>query len=127
MICFRAEVHANPQTGFVQSSFNGASLVKQEWSLPGDGGHDTGTSLKLTTADWQLGAANASPWFFAALVGCPLSLPINYWFGRRGGMIFAAFMILTSSVGSVFVTSWQQMFGVRIINGIGMLSVVCHD
>lgn len=34
-------------------------------------------------------------------------------------MIFAAFMILTSSVGSVFVTNWQQMFGVRIINGIG--------
>lgn len=111
----RADLHV----GFVQSSFNGASLVKHEWGLPGDGGHDTGSSLKLTTADWQLGAANASPWFFAALIGCPLSLPINYWFGRRGGMIVASFFIMASSVGAVFVQDWKQMFGVRIVNGIG--------
>lgn len=26
---------------------------------------------------------------------------------------------MASSVGAVFVTDWKQMFGVRIINGIG--------
>ena len=70
--------------------------------------------------DWRLGAANASPWFFAALVGCPLSLPINYWYGRRGGIGVAAFLIFCSSVGAIFATTWTQLFGVRVLNGLGM-------
>lgn len=93
--------------GFVQSSFNGAALYRDQWGLEGDDDH------------WKLGAANASPWFFAALVGCPLSLPINYWFGRRGGMIIASILTGVSAIGCVFAHNWVELFGVRIIMGIG--------
>jgi MFS family permease len=89
-----------------------------EWNLEAN----NDSSNQITANDWKLGAANASPFLFAALLGCPLSLPINYWFGRRGGIGFAAFLILCSSIGAIFVRSWTQMFGVRIINGIGKLS-----
>ncbi|KAF7544041.1 hypothetical protein G7Z17_g10261 [Cylindrodendrum hubeiense] len=108
--------------GFVQSSFNGASLFKDEWGLNGDveENNPTGTRHSISGDDWRLGAANGSPWFFAALVGCPLSLPINYWFGRRGGMAFAAVLIFSSSLGAVFARNWLQLFCVRIVNGIGM-------
>ncbi|ODA76026.1 hypothetical protein RJ55_08308 [Drechmeria coniospora] len=101
--------------GFVQSSFNGASLYTTQWGLgpSGDGEESHGD-------DWRLGAANASPWFFAALVGCPLSLPVNYWFGRRGGISVAASLIIVSSIAAIFVENWQQLFCVRIVNGIGM-------
>ncbi|KAH0599186.1 hypothetical protein MHUMG1_03303 [Metarhizium humberi] len=102
--------------GFVQSSVNGASLYMNQWGL----NPSNETSHQITPDNWKLGAANASPFFFAALVGCPLSLPINYWFGRKGGISVAAILIFASSIGAIFVTSWTQMFGVRVINGIGM-------
>ncbi|XP_044717245.1 sugar transporter domain-containing protein [Hirsutella rhossiliensis] len=101
--------------GFVQSSFNGASLYAGQWGLT------LPDKEKDITGDvWRLGAANSSPWFFAALVGCPLSLPINYWFGRRGAITTAAFLILASSIGAIFATNWVQLLCVRIVNGLGM-------
>ncbi|PHH59365.1 hypothetical protein CDD81_3346 [Ophiocordyceps australis] len=101
--------------GLVQSSFNSASLYTALWGL--DNTSHTGS---FNNDDWRLGAANASPWFFAALLGCPLSLPINYWYGRRGAIACAAFLILVSSIAAIFVKSWTQLFCVRIINGLGM-------
>jgi MFS family permease len=98
----------------VQSSFNGATLYKAQWGL------NENTSEEAAASDeWQLGATNASPWFFAAAVGCPLALPINYWYGRRGGLAIAAFFIFASSLASVWADTWQKLFGIRIINGIG--------
>ncbi|PHH80329.1 hypothetical protein CDD80_1968 [Ophiocordyceps camponoti-rufipedis] len=95
------------------SSFNGASLYAGAWGLDL---HQKGVTRDV----WRLGAANASPWIVAALLGCPLSLPINYWFGRRGAIAVAAFLILASSIGAIFVSNWKQMFCVRIVNGLGM-------
>lgn len=100
--------------GFVQSSFNGATLYKQEWGIDDPVGNTANEAN-----DWRLGAANASPWFFAALVGCPLSLPVNYWFGRKGGIGIAAVFILASSIGSIFARSWTTLFAIRAVNGIG--------
>ncbi|KAI2633128.1 hypothetical protein GGS26DRAFT_67863 [Hypomontagnella submonticulosa] len=92
--------------GFVQSSINGASLLADTLDPPPSG--------------WELGAANASPFFFAALLGCWLSLPINDRIGRRGAMFVAACLIFASSLGSAFCTNWLQLFLVRIVNGVGM-------
>ncbi|KAI0909497.1 sugar transporter-domain-containing protein [Ustulina deusta] len=89
--------------GFVQSSINGASLYAREFGL------DTvkpveemggSTPKPPILNDWKLGAVNASPFLFAALVGCWLALPINERVGRN----------------------WQQLFGVRVLNGIGQFS-----
>ncbi|KAL7813184.1 MFS general substrate transporter [Trichoderma aethiopicum] len=101
--------------GFVQSSFNGASLYREEWGLRRDLGPND------TSADnWKLGAANAAPFFFAALIGCPLALPINYWFGRRGGICVAALLIFASSLGAAYARTWYHLVGIRAINGVGM-------
>ena len=116
--------HTKRRIGFVQSSFNGASLMSAEWGLPDSNRTELGLHSSVTKFDWQLGAANGSPWFFAAFVGCPLALPINYWFGRRGGIAAAAFLIMASSVGAIFVQNWRQMFGVRVINGIGLFPAI---
>jgi hypothetical protein len=103
--------------GFVQSSINGASLYANQFGLaptapdspkPGPG-----------PDDWKLGATNASPFLFAALIGCWLALPINDRFGRRGAMAIAACLIFASSLGAAFCHQWQQLLAVRIINGIG--------
>ncbi|KAF6828555.1 hypothetical protein CPLU01_08424 [Colletotrichum plurivorum] len=70
--------------------------------------------------DWKLGAANASPFLFAAVLGCPLALPVNHYLGRRGGMVVAAVLIFVSSLASAFAENWQQLFAIRAVNGIGM-------
>ncbi|KAJ3495355.1 hypothetical protein NLG97_g3450 [Lecanicillium saksenae] len=82
--------------GFVQSSFNGANLYSDQWA-------PKSTEKQTFEKSWGFSAANASPWFFAALVGCPSALPINY-----------------CSVAAIFAKSWQQLFAIRAINGIGM-------
>ncbi|KAG5934621.1 hypothetical protein E4U53_000646 [Claviceps sorghi] len=105
--------------GFVQSSFNGASMYKSQFGLTGESVRNV-----FTLDDLKLGAANASPWIFGALIGCPLSLPINYWFGRKGGISVAAFMILCSSAAAIFATPWTALFGIRIVNGLAKLPLV---
>ncbi|KAF4815819.1 putative polyol transporter 1 [Colletotrichum tropicale] len=99
--------------GHVQASINAGSVFA---SLLGVSNDDDPQNAK----DWKLGAMNAAPYLAAALVGAPLSLPLNYWMGRRGAIAFAAAFIFASSLASAFVHTWYQLLGVRIINGIGM-------
>ncbi|OTB10048.1 hypothetical protein K445DRAFT_27974 [Daldinia sp. EC12] len=117
--------------GFVQSSINGASLYPAEFGLP----NVTSTKVNSTASgeddsnpqldDWKLGATNASPFFFAALLGCWLSLPLNDLIGRRGAMAVAACLIFASSLGSAWCSTWRALLCVRIINGIGMGVKAC--
>ncbi|WYZ34106.1 hypothetical protein EsH8_I_000382 [Colletotrichum jinshuiense] len=110
--------------GHVQASFNGSSLYDTEFGLDTAAEKPdstaTGSHATLGTADWKLGAANASPFLFAAVLGCPLALPVNHYLGRKGGMVVAACLIFASSLASAFATDWKQLFGIRLINGIGM-------
>lgn len=118
--------------GQVQSSINGASLFPIQLGLSpsssagNDGGFNAVTASTKppdpTLDVWRLGAMNASPFLFAAALGCPLALPINDLVGRRGAMVVAALLILASSLGSAFVNNWYSLFGVRIINGLGRSS-----
>lgn len=103
--------------GHVQASINCASLYAQwlECLSPGCAEPPEDWLWK-----WKLGAANSSPFFAAAIIGAPSSLLLNFWVGRRGAITVAAVMILASSLGSAYVTSWQQLLCVRIVNGVGM-------
>ncbi|KAI1175207.1 sugar transporter-domain-containing protein [Nemania sp. FL0916] len=100
--------------GFVQSSINGASLYLTEYF------HLDEKTLGENGVAFITGAVNASPFLFAAIVGCWLALPINERLGRRGAMAVAACLIFASSLGSAFCTTWQQLFAVRAVGGIGM-------
>ncbi|KAI0888075.1 uncharacterized protein GGS22DRAFT_197936 [Annulohypoxylon maeteangense] len=102
--------------GFVQSSINGASLYPEQFHL----NITTGPNTPPEADTYKLGAANASPFFFAALLGCWLSLPINDLVGRRGAMTIAAILILASSLGAAWCLDWKKLLLVRMVNGIGM-------
>ncbi|RSM06022.1 hypothetical protein CEP52_005957 [Fusarium oligoseptatum] len=79
------------------------------------------TGLGVTSiAKWQLGGMNAIPFLTAAFPGAPLSLPVNYCFGRRGALGISALLIIASSLGSAFASTWQQVLGARIVGGIAM-------
>ncbi|KZL78704.1 sugar transporter [Colletotrichum tofieldiae] len=114
--------------GHVQASFNGSSLYDTEFGLDTitekQDNAAAGSDAELGVGDWKLGAVNASPFLFAAVLGCPLALPVNHFLGRKGGMVVAAFLILVSSLASAFATNWQQLFGIRLINGIGRHSAI---
>ncbi|KAL1877971.1 hypothetical protein Daus18300_002325 [Diaporthe australafricana] len=102
--------------GHVQASINCASLYAKWLECLSD-------CTKLPDDPrwkWKLGAANSSPFFAAAIIGAPSAFLLNFWVGRRGAITVAALMILASSLGSAFVTSWWQLLCVRIVNGVGM-------
>lgn len=117
--------------GQVQSSINGASLFTEQLGLGADpltnttNNDEMGIIPPVGDNDWKLGAANASPFLFAAVIGCPLALPINHLVGRRGAMVVAALLILASSLGSAFCRNWYSLFGVRVINGLGLPPLAC--
>lgn len=100
--------------GHVQSSLNGSAMFPEAIGLSKD--KIAGT---VNGETWQFGAANAAPFLFAAVVGCPLALPLNDLLGRRGAMVVAALLILVSSLVSPFMTTWSSLFAVRIVNGLG--------
>ncbi|KAI0467515.1 sugar transporter-domain-containing protein [Xylaria cf. heliscus] len=106
--------------GFVQSSINGATLYAKEFGLDTAKPEVGSSPSKPTSNEWKLGAVNAAPFLFAALVGCWLALPINDRVGRRGAMAIAACLIFASSLGSAFCNTWEALFGARVFNGIGM-------
>jgi MFS family permease len=115
--------------GHVQSSINGSApyldcifntLIEngQCWNKISSNAQEGGyNATRLGT--WPFGAVNASPFLFAAALGCPLAVPVNDLFGRRGAMVLAALLIFASSLGAAFVNHWHELFIVRIINGIG--------
>jgi len=52
--------------------------------------------------------------------GCWLSDPLNYYFGRRGTIFFAALFCFGTVIGSAFSRSWEELFVSRILLGLGM-------
>ncbi|KAK1543878.1 hypothetical protein CPAR01_04511 [Colletotrichum paranaense] len=100
--------------GHVQASINAGSIYAR--LLQEKVSSTTGRSDLV----WQLGGMNSAPFLAAAILGAPMSLPLNYWMGRRGAIAVAAALIFASSLASGFVHTWQELLGVRIVNGIGM-------
>ncbi|KAK1671380.1 hypothetical protein BDP55DRAFT_560550 [Colletotrichum godetiae] len=98
--------------GHVQASINAGSIYARLLQVS--------STPNQNSPPWQLGAMNSIPFLAAAIVGAPMSLPLNYWMGRRGAIAVAAALIFASSLASGFVHTWQQLLGVRIINGLGM-------
>jgi len=97
--------------GWDQTGSNGANL-----SFPTEFGIGGGTALDT----WRIGAVNAAPYIASAGLGCWLSDPLNRLFGRRGVIFITAVILLVTPIASAFTHSWQALFAVRLVLGIGM-------
>lgn len=105
--------------GHFQASINCSTLYADAVLHPGP--HESDSNWQ-----WKLGAMNAMPFFIAAIVGAPSALLFNHWMGRRGAITVAAFMILASSLGSAWCSTWWQLMCARIVGGVGQYSYPFH-
>lgn len=69
---------------------------------------------------WLVGLINSAPYASAAVAGVWMSDPLNHWFGRRGEILITAIILTATPIASGFTQSWQQLFAVRIILGLGL-------
>lgn len=88
---------------------------------------------------WIVGIVNTAPYMASAVwcvsypsqlciahflillfSGCWLSDPLNNYFGRRGTIFISALILIATPIASGFTHSWQTLFIVRLILGIGM-------
>lgn len=97
--------------GWDQTGSNGANL---------DFPNAFGIGSDSTADKLLVGVVNAAPYIGTALIGCWLSDPINFHFGRRGTIFFAANFCLWPVLASGFCHTWQELFACRILMGIGM-------
>ncbi|KAM0746490.1 hypothetical protein T439DRAFT_132578 [Meredithblackwellia eburnea MCA 4105] len=102
--------------GWDQTGSNGANL-----SFPTAFGINAPEgSPKHMDDQWLIGLINSAPYISSALVGCWLSDPLNNWFGRRGTIFITAIILVITPIGSAFTQTWEQLFVVRLILGLGM-------
>jgi sugar porter (SP) family MFS transporter len=97
--------------GWDQTGSNGANLAFHKVFGIDD------TALRDT---FIVGVVNAAPYIASSLVGCWLSDPLNYYFGRRGAIFFSAIFCLLPVLGSAFTQTWQELLACRLLLGIGM-------
>ncbi|KKY27563.1 putative sugar inositol transporter [Phaeomoniella chlamydospora] len=104
--------------GWDQTGSNGANLsFPQEFGIgngeiPGAPNHDRD--------NWLVGLVNSAPYIGSAFIGCWLSDPINAYCGRRGTIFISAIFCLITPIGGAVTQTWEQLFGTRILMGIGM-------
>jgi len=97
--------------GWDQTGSNGANL-----SFPTAFGIDSPSGLD----PWIVGLVNAAPYYSAAILGCWLSDPLNFYLGRRATIFIAGIFCLFSVIGSGLSQTWPQLMVTRILMGIGM-------
>lgn len=67
-----------------------------------------------------VGLVNSATYIGASLIGCWISDPLNFYFGRRGTIFFSAVFCFLPVIGSAFTQTWGELFACRILMGIGM-------
>ncbi|KAF3002955.1 hypothetical protein E8E13_004127 [Curvularia kusanoi] len=104
--------------GWDQTGSNGANL-----SFPvefGIGEGDTEGSPNRWNHNLLVGLVNAGPYIGSALIGCWVSDPCNYYFGRRGTIFISAIFCVLTPIGGGLSQTWEQLLITRILMGIGM-------
>ncbi|OBT70737.1 hypothetical protein VF21_10187 [Pseudogymnoascus sp. 05NY08] len=97
--------------GWDQTGSNGANL-----SFP----QAFGINRKSGIDPWMVGLVNAAPYYAAAIIGCWMSDPLNFHFGRRATIFMNGIFCLFSVIGSGFTQTWPQLLVTRVLMGIGM-------
>ncbi|KAL1584387.1 hypothetical protein WHR41_06395 [Cladosporium halotolerans] len=104
--------------GWDQTGSNGANL-----SFPvefGIGEGETEGAPNQVRDSWLVGLVNAGPYIGSAFIGCWVSDPCNYYFGRRGTIFISAIFCLLTPIGGAVSQNWEQLFITRLLMGIGM-------
>ncbi|WWC60987.1 uncharacterized protein I303_103564 [Kwoniella dejecticola CBS 10117] len=96
--------------GWDQTGSNGANLsFPQEFNITGEGANE-----------WKVGAVNAIIFLTAGLIGAFITDPLNHYFGRRGEIFITAACLTATPIASGFAKSWQTLFAIRFVMGIGI-------
>ncbi|KAI5365388.1 putative major facilitator, sugar transporter, major facilitator superfamily [Septoria linicola] len=104
--------------GWDQTGSNGANLsFPQEFGI---GFGETEGHPNQVRDSWLVGVVNAGPYLGSAFIGCWLSDPCNFYFGRRGTIFISAIFCLITPIGGALSQTWEQLFITRILMGIGM-------
>ncbi|EOD52051.1 putative sugar transporter protein [Neofusicoccum parvum UCRNP2] len=104
--------------GWDQTGSNGANLsFPQEFGI--GHGEDPGHP-NYTRDSWLVGVVNAGPYIGSAFIGCWLSDPCNYYFGRRGTIFISAVFCVITPIGGALCQTWAELFITRLLMGIGM-------
>lgn len=69
---------------------------------------------------WLVGLVNAGPYIGSAFLGCWVSDPCNFYFGRRGTIFISAVFCLITPIGGAVSQTWEQLFITRLLMGVGM-------
>ncbi|EON61729.1 hypothetical protein W97_00945 [Coniosporium apollinis CBS 100218] len=104
--------------GWDQTGSNGANL-----SFPTEFGIGHGETEGHPNQDrdnWLVGLVNAGPYIGSAFLGCWLSDPCNYYFGRRGTIFISAVFCVLTPIGGACSQTWEQLLITRLLMGIGM-------
>ncbi|KAJ7625422.1 MFS transporter [Mycena rosella] len=96
--------------GWDQTGSNGANLsFPEEFGIGGTG-----------TDEWIVGAVNSVIFLSAGFVGAWIVDPLNHYLGRRGEIFLTAMCLFATPIASGFTHSWQALFAVRFVLGIGI-------
>ncbi|MCJ1411395.1 hypothetical protein MMC19_005484 [Ptychographa xylographoides] len=101
--------------GWDQTGSNGANLSWPDaFGVPDSEASDPGIN------SWIVGIVNSGPYIASAFIGCWLSDPLNFYFGRRGTIFISAIFCFLSVIGSAVTQTWPQLLVTRLLLGIGM-------
>ncbi|KAJ7197411.1 putative facilitated glucose transporter [Mycena pura] len=96
--------------GWDQTGSNGANLsFPKEFGIDGKG-----------RDEWIVGAVNSIIFLSAGFIGAWIVDPLNHFLGRRGEIFLTALCLFATPIASGFTHSWQALFAVRFVLGIGI-------
>ncbi|KAI9736268.1 MAG: hypothetical protein M1834_001154 [Cirrosporium novae-zelandiae] len=96
--------------GWDETAVNGAQVFYEET-------FNSGRAVDLSPAILSL--INGAPYLLCAF-SCWLNYPLNYYWGRRGTIFFTCIVSSVSCLGQAFTPSWQALFAVRLVLGLGI-------
>lgn len=79
-----------------------------------------GIGGKDQRSTWLTGLCNSAPYLCCAFVGCWLTEPYNYYFGRRGTIFITCLFSALACLWQGFVNTWWHMFIARFALGLGI-------
>lgn len=102
--------HQADESGWDQTGSNGANL-----SFPQALGIDG-----LGRDEWIVGLINSIIFLTAGLIGAFIVDPLNHYLGRRGEIFLTAACLTATPIASGFARSWEALFAIRFVMGIGI-------